>query len=93
LAQKIHIKPLRRDENESENSEAHFLVLYNDDFNTFEFVIKSLIEVCDHSAEQAEQCATITHFKGKCELKKGLKNELEPMQVALIGRNLKVFIE
>ena len=93
MAQKIHIKPVRRSESDSENAEAHFLVLYNDDFNTFEYVIKSLVEVCDHSAEQAEQCATIAHFRGRCEIKKGLKIELEPIQVALIKRNLKALIE
>lgn len=93
MAQKIHIKPEKRNEKELENAEAHFLVLYNDDFNTFEFVIKSLMEICDHSAVQAEQCATITHFKGRCEIKNGLKNHLQPMQVALIKRNLKALIE
>lgn len=93
MTQKIHIKPVIRDSRESESSAAHFLVLYNDDFNTFEFVIKSLMEVCDHTAEQAEQCATITHFKGSCDVKKGIKKDLQPMQVALIKRNLKALIE
>ncbi len=93
MAQKIYERPLIWNNGKSENAEAHFLVLYNDDFNTFEFVIESLVEVCDHSAEQAEQCATITHFKGRCEVKKGLKTELQPMQVALIKRNLKALIE
>jgi ATP-dependent Clp protease adaptor protein ClpS len=93
MVHREHVRPVKRTERESENAEAHFLVLYNDDFNTFEFVIKSLMEVCDHTAEQAEQCATITHFKGRCDIRKGLKNELHPMQVALIKRNLKVLIE
>ncbi len=93
MAQKIYERPLIWNNGKAENAESHFLVLYNDDFNTFEFVIQSLVEVCDHSAEQAEQCATITHFKGRCEVKKGLKTELQPMQVALIKRNLKALIE
>lgn len=93
MPQKIHFKPKRRNEGDAENAEAHFLVLYNDDFNTFEFVIKSLMEVCDHTAVQAEQCATITHLKGRCEIKKGLKNELQPIQVALVKRNLRALIE
>jgi ATP-dependent Clp protease adaptor protein ClpS len=93
MTERIHSRPLKKSESNSENAEAHFLVLYNDDFNTFEFVIKSLMEICDHTAVQAEQCATITHFKGKCEIKKGLKNELQPMQVALVKRNLKALIE
>lgn len=68
-------------------------MLYNDDFNTFEFVIQSLMEVCGHTAEQAEQCATITHYKGKCDIKKGLKSDLKPMQIALVRKALKAIIE
>jgi ATP-dependent Clp protease adaptor protein ClpS len=93
MTPKLHEKPIVRNSSEVEQAEAHYLVLYNDDFNTFEFVIQSLVEVCDHTAEQAEQCATITHYKGKCEIKKGLKKDLQPMQVALIKRNLKALIE
>ena len=47
------------------------IILHNDDVNTFEHVIKTLIEVCDHSAEQAEQCSLIVHYKGKCGVKSG----------------------
>ena len=93
MAQRLKDKPLIRNSRDPENAEAHYLVLYNDDFNTFDYVINSLIEVCDHSSEQAEQCATITHYKGKCEVKKGLKKDLQPRQVALIKRNLKALIE
>lgn len=93
MVQKTHINPISRDSKSSESAEAHYLVLYNDDYNTFDFVIKSLIEVCLHTSEQAEQCATITHYKGKCEIKKGLKTELQPMQIALVRRNLKALIE
>jgi len=93
MAQKLHENPLIRNSGETKSAEAHYLVLYNDDFNTFEFVIKSLMEVCDHTAVQAEQCATITHFKGKCEIKKGLKTKLQPMQAALVKRSLKALIE
>lgn len=93
MVQKIHVKPIIRESNSSDSAEAHYLVLYNDDYNTFDFVIKSLIEICLHTSEQAEQCATITHYKGKCEIKKGLKTELLPMQIALVRRNLKALIE
>jgi ATP-dependent Clp protease adaptor protein ClpS len=50
----------------------HDLVLYNDDINTFEFVIESLVEVCGHEFEQAEQCALIAHFQGQmyCKIRK-----------------------
>jgi len=93
MTRHLQDKPLTRDSRKQELSEAHFLVLYNDDFNTFDFVIESLVDVCGHTSEQAEQCATITHFKGSCDIKKGLKKDLLPMQVALIKRNLKALIE
>jgi ATP-dependent Clp protease adaptor protein ClpS len=64
------------------------LILFNDDINTFDFVIESLIEVCDHIPEQAEQCATIAHFKGKCGIKSGTLNELTPMNNELNRRGL-----
>ena len=55
---------------EEENAE-NKLVLYNDDVNTFDFVIESLIEVCKHTLEQAEQCTMLVHYKGKCTVKTG----------------------
>ncbi len=69
------------------------LILHNDDFNTFDFVIQSLIEICKHEPEQAEQCAFIVHYKGKCTVKTGPFDELEPMNKALINRNLTTTIE
>ena len=56
------------------------LVVFNDDFNTFEHVIHTLIRVCKHSPEQAEQCTLLIHFKGKCAVKTGLFEELKPMK-------------
>ncbi|MEQ6122997.1 ATP-dependent Clp protease adaptor ClpS [Pseudotenacibaculum sp. MALMAid0570] len=56
----------------------HEIVLYNDDVNTFDFVINSLINVCDHSTEQAEQCTWLVHFKGKCTVKTGELKDLKP---------------
>ncbi|SVA61132.1 uncharacterized protein METZ01_LOCUS113986, partial [marine metagenome] len=47
------------------------IILYNDDINTFEHVIKTLIAVCDHTPQQAEQCSLIVHYKGKCSVKSG----------------------
>ena len=47
------------------------IVLYNDDFNTFDWVIECLVELCGHKPDQAEQCALLVHFKGKCQVKKG----------------------
>jgi ATP-dependent Clp protease adaptor protein ClpS len=54
------------------------IVLHNDDVNTFDFVIESLIKVCDHTLEQAEQCAILVHYKGKCTVKSGEYNFLKP---------------
>ena len=56
------------------------VVVLNDDFNTFEHVIDTLISVCKHSAEQAEQCTWIIHHKGKCTVKNGSLEELKPMR-------------
>ncbi len=56
------------------------LVVFNDDVNTFEHVINTLIRVCKHSPEQAEQCTLLIHYKGKCAVKTGLFEELKPMR-------------
>ena len=56
----------------------HEIILYNDDVNTFDFVIDSLIDVCDHTLEQAEQCTILVHYKGKCAVKTGEYEDLEP---------------
>lgn len=64
------------------------LVLYNDDVNTFDFVIDSLISVCGHDSMQAEQCTLIVHYKGKCAVKQGEETELITMCSALLDRGL-----
>lgn len=69
------------------------IVLYNDDVNTFDFVIESLIDVCGHDSIQAEQCAMIVHYNGKCSVKKGSYEELEPRCSALLTRGLSAEIE
>lgn len=69
------------------------LLLINDDFNTFEYVIKSLMEVCEHTYEQAETCAWITHYKGKCAIRHGSFEELKPYYVAMLDRHLYVSIQ
>ncbi len=68
--------------------ESFALVLLNDDVNTFDHVIKALVEVCGHDPVQAEQCAVITHFKGNCEIKSGNKPLLQNMRSSLEKRNL-----
>lgn len=56
------------------------LVVFNDDFNTFEHVIQTLIRICKHTPEQAEQCTWLIHYKGKCAVKSGVLEELRPMK-------------
>jgi len=66
----------------------HEIVLFNDEVNTFEFVINSLIDVCDHSPEQAEQCTYLVHYKGKCAVKTGEYDELKPRCSRLLNLGL-----
>lgn len=86
------VNPLWKEENEVDvltaEEEKKILVLHNDDVNTFDFVIESLIEVCDHTVEQAEQCTWLVHYKGKCDVKSGSFDFLEPMCSALLHRGL-----
>jgi len=80
-------------ENTNESTEkVRNLILFNDDFNTFEFVIETLIDVCKHEPEQAEQCTLIVHFKGKCAVKSGSFTELKPIFIEMSNRNLTVEI-
>jgi ATP-dependent Clp protease adaptor protein ClpS len=69
------------------------LVLYNDDIHSFDFVIDSLIDVCNHQLEQAEQCTIIVHYKGKCAVKSGESNKLKPYYKKLASLGLTVTIE
>lgn len=69
------------------------LVLHNDDVNTFDFVIKTLVEVCKHDPEQAEQCTLIIHHNGKCTVRTGDYNLLEPMYREILNRGLTATIE
>lgn len=72
-------------EKESEQNE---IVLYNDEVNTFDHVINSLIFACEHTPEQAEQCSIIVHYKGKCTVKTGDFKELEPRCSMLLEAGL-----
>ncbi len=66
----------------------HEIILFNDDVNTFEHVIESLVDVCNHSSVQAEQCAYLVHFKGKCAVKTGEYEELKPRCTKLLNLGL-----
>ena len=81
-------KPRIKDAFTSDKSNSHFLILFNDDFNTFDFVIESLMKICKLGAIQAEQCTLLIHHKGKCDVKKGSYKKLKAMKDALIERGL-----
>ena len=74
-------------------SEGFSLVLYNDEHNTFDHVIEMLVSVCGHDSTQAEQCALLVHFKGKCTVLSGTYDELEPKCTKLLDADLTAEIE
>ena len=76
------VSVLEKDSNQNE------IVLYNDDYNTFDHVIQLLIDSCDHSEIQAEQCALLVHFKGKCTVKTGSYDDLKPRCSKLLDGGL-----
>jgi len=69
------------------------LLVYNDDFNTFDWVIQCFMEVCNHTFEQSEQLSLIVHYKGKAIVKTGDVENLKPMKEALVERGLSAVIE
>lgn len=92
-------------QNHTENSElsvtdvlesqenSHHLIVWNDDVNTFDWVTKTLMDICDHEQEQAEQCTLLIHFKGKCIVKEAEFNTLRPMCEGIIDRGINATIE
>lgn len=100
-ADKGYIRPtLSSDEQVAEDialetvtTEGWNLVLYNDEHNTFDHVIEMLISICEHDALQAEQCALMVHFKGKCSVLSGTYDELEPKCTKLLNADLTAEIE
>jgi ATP-dependent Clp protease adaptor protein ClpS len=75
------------------SKDSFILVLYNDEINSFDHVIKTLVEVCGHDEYQAEQCAILTHFKGSCEIKTGARGVLQSMSRSLKTRGLNSKVE
>jgi len=86
-------RPKKLGSEETGDKQQARLVLHNDDINTFEHVMETLVEVCDHSMTQAEQCATITHYKEKCEVRTGSLKEMTEMRYQLISHGLKASVE
>jgi ATP-dependent Clp protease adaptor protein ClpS len=85
--------PDSQDQTNTRSGEEHFLILHNDDVNTFVFVIDSLVAVCGHDPIQAEQCAFITHHQGRCDIRKGDLEMLKPMHQSLVNRGLLVTVD
>ncbi len=86
-------RTLHRDDKLKSGNESSALILYNDDVNTFDHVIKSLVEVCGHDPVQAEQCALIVHFKGSCDVKTGIVEILNVMSRSLNAKGLNSKVE
>ena len=80
LLEKVEKKTKKKKQNE--------IILYNDEVNTFDHVIETLIYACDHTPEQAEQCSILVHYKGKCTVKTGPYEELKPRCSKLLDAGL-----
>ncbi|OQP59941.1 Clp protease ClpS [Niastella vici] len=89
------VKPLYEEETDvlTTLDEPYSLIVWNDEVNTFEWVIETLVEVCGHSTEQAEQCAYIIHFQGKYAVKQGSYDELKPQCDAITERGIGATLE
>ena len=88
----LDIEELLKEDVEVTDEENKDLMVYNDDFNTFDHVIDTLIKVCNHDAHQAEQCTYLIHYKGKCSVKKGAYQELKPMREGISEAGIKAVI-
>ena len=89
-------KELKKEEFENINEgldQQNFLILHNDDEHSFDYVIDALVEICNHGYEQAAQCTLITHYKGKCDVKKGGFATLKPLKSALNEKKLTATID
>tara|TARA_Y100000589_G_C27054883_1_gene588845 strand:+ start:125 stop:412 length:288 start_codon:yes stop_codon:yes gene_type:complete len=87
------VEPKKRFDIKEKIVEQSDLIIYNDDVNTFEFVIESIIKICEHSSIQAEQCTWIIHHNGKCSVKRGAVDKLKPMAEAFLDRGISAVIE
>lgn len=82
--EKVLEKEITKEQEDKQNQ----IVLFNDDYNTFDHVIDTLIYACDHTPEQAEQCSILVHYKGKCTVKTGAFEDLKPRCSMLLDAGL-----
>lgn len=90
---KQNLQTERQESNRIVVNELHHLVVWNDEVNTFDWVIESLVDICDFSYEQAEQCALIVHNNGKYSVKKGTWEELKSKATALLDRGIQATVD
>ncbi|MBK6977959.1 MAG: ATP-dependent Clp protease adaptor ClpS [Cytophagaceae bacterium] len=88
FAPEVEIEIKEEVEVDVEAVKLYAIVVFNDEVNTFDHVIDTLIEVCGHSFEQAEQCTLIIHYKGKCSVKNGDFDDLKPIRDAICERGI-----
>ncbi len=89
-----HFNPREKTEEVVEDlSQSRHLIVWNDDENTFDWVIESLMDICNHTFEQAEQCSLIIHYKGKYAVKTGAYDFLRPMRNGLVDRGINATID
>ena len=86
-------RPKKIGSEDTDNKNRSTLILHNDDVNTFDYVMETLVDVCGHSMTQAEQCATITHYKGRCGVKTGTFAEMNELRFQLISKGLKASVD
>tara|TARA_B100001250_G_scaffold408097_1_gene429906 strand:- start:356 stop:637 length:282 start_codon:yes stop_codon:yes gene_type:complete len=92
MSKKVKIDPSLDEDILIKSVEKHEIILFNDDVNTFQHVIETLVKVCKHTYQQAEQCAYIVHFSGKCVVKTGSLEKLIPICTTLLEAGLSVEI-
>lgn len=90
---KEQLKPQEQVDTEVATEDPCQLIVWNDEVNTFEWVIETLVEICGHTQEQAEQCAYIIHFRGKYAVQHGFFDDLKPKAEAIIDRGINATIE
>jgi len=93
MRSKVHPEKEVNEESDQQNKKERFLVLHNDDYHTFDYVIDALIKICELDPCQAEQCTLLIHYKGKCDVKKGSFSYLRPLKNALVRKDLKATID
>ena len=81
------------EEVQMETGQLREIVVHNDEVNTFAHVIHCLVEICGHEPIQAEQCAWIVHYNGKCSVKRGTFDQLEPQCTSLLNQGLSADIQ